>query len=471
MEYTVHRLKWILGTGVCTAVLFSKLVSLVSAATVEMEYTDPEHIHAPKIVDGVGYQYDANGNLVNDGERVISWNQDNLPTRIEKDGKVVEFFYDANGQRIVKSSKLKVQSGDEREERTIYPSPYLTIQQFNNLTISERYYFAGGKRIAFRSEQTPTTFLHSDHLGSTVLATNSNSQTLSDPLSYFPYGSSVSNLTMEQFSNYLFTGQELDDELNLYNYNARLYNPETGVFISADPVQGLNRYAYAKSNPIRFTDPTGLWVPEEEARDWRSIIESHSITDSITGDLPVESALQFALFMEEKFSNKSVTSALWKPVIPEATELFGAEVVGAITGSLNQFDFLQCVGFARACARALGGDIPPLGWEGLTEVGKELSGLSWHGSEDIMESNFWVAPGDFLSYSRQKTSHLAVITEVVGLTATFVEAVGTEFNRGGIYAPAGGIMVNERTIDLSTGEVTGMYPGEIIGWGVYRVNQ
>jgi len=230
----------------------------------------------------------------------------------------------------------------------------------------------------------------------------------------------------------------------------------------------------------QFTDPTGLWIPEEgeKGRPWRvlpeddpgifdSIIESHSITE----DLSVGSALQFALFMEEKFPKKSVTSTLWEPIIPGATELFGANVVGAITGSLNQFDLLQCVGFARACARAMGGDIPPLGWEGLTEVGKELSGLEWHGSEDIMERNFEVAPGDILSYSRQKTSHLAVITEVEGLMATFVEAVGTEFNRVGIYAPAGGIMVNERVVDLSTGEVTGMLPGEIIGWGVYRVNQ
>ena len=61
-------------------------------------------------------------------------------------------------------------------------------------------------------------------------------------------------------NNYLFTGQELDDELDLYNYNARLYNSETGSFISADSVGGGNRCAYAANNPLIFTDPTGHMV-------------------------------------------------------------------------------------------------------------------------------------------------------------------------------------------------------------------
>ena len=439
------------------------LVSVARAETVKMEYSDSDHLHAPKVVNGVTYQYDANGNLVSDGERVISWNQDNLPIRIEKDGQVVEFFYDANGRRIVKRSG---------QQTLTYVNEHYEQSTISNQQSSTKYYFANGRTALLRQGfggSSTLTFLHSDHLGSTVLATDSSSQKITDPLTYFPYGSSTNN-QQSAINNYLFTGQELDPESDLYNYKARLYNPTTGAFISADPVQGLNRYAYAKDNPVKFTDPTGLWIPGEgvKRRPWRvSIIESPSITE----DLPVESVLQFALFMEENFLGESVTPTAWEKIIPKATELFGAYVVGAITGSLNQFDFLQCVGFARACARALGGDIPPLGWEGLTETGKELPGLEWYGPEDIAGENFEVAPGDVLFYLRQNTSHLAVITEVEGLTATLVEAVGTEFNRVGIFAPAGGIMVNERVVDLSTGEVTGMLPGEIIGWGVYRVNQ
>jgi RHS repeat-associated protein len=83
-------------------------------------------------------------------------------------------------------------------------------------------------------------------------------------------------------SNYKFTGQELDPETGLYNYNARLYDPVLGKFISADTIvphfsdpQSLNRYAYCRNNPLVYTDPSGhndildfLTNPREEVSDW-----------------------------------------------------------------------------------------------------------------------------------------------------------------------------------------------------------
>ena len=84
-------------------------------------------------------------------------------------------------------------------------------------------------------------------------------------------------------TNYRFTGQEIDNEVNLYNYKARNYSPSTGKFIQQDPVlkdssldsfflnnasqeelneflsdpQRLNVYSYTRNNPVRYTDPTG----------------------------------------------------------------------------------------------------------------------------------------------------------------------------------------------------------------------
>ena len=63
---------------------------------------------------------------------------------------------------------------------------------------------------------------------------------------------------------YTFTGQEDDDELGLYNYKARLYDPLLGRFISPDSIvpnpedpQSLNRYSYCLNNPLKYTDPSG----------------------------------------------------------------------------------------------------------------------------------------------------------------------------------------------------------------------
>jgi RHS repeat-associated protein len=70
--------------------------------------------------------------------------------------------------------------------------------------------------------------------------------------------------TGTEVSNYKFTDQELDPETGLYNYDARLYDPVVGTFISPDPTvprpfdpQSLNRFAYARNNPLRYIDPTG----------------------------------------------------------------------------------------------------------------------------------------------------------------------------------------------------------------------
>lgn len=49
--------------------------------------------------------------------------------------------------------------------------------------------------------------------------------------------------------------------------NGRVYDPEIGRFLSADPLiqapfnpQSLNRYAYVLNNPLSLTDPTGFYA-------------------------------------------------------------------------------------------------------------------------------------------------------------------------------------------------------------------
>jgi len=40
--------------------------------------------------------------------------------------------------------------------------------------------------------------------------------------------------------------------------NARYYDPETGKFLTVDPIKdGMNWYSYANNNPWKYTDPTG----------------------------------------------------------------------------------------------------------------------------------------------------------------------------------------------------------------------
>ena len=127
-----------------------------------------------------------------------------------------------------------------------------------------KYYKALGRTIAMRtSSANDITYLLSDQLGSTT-TTMTNGVIAKE--SYYPYGATRST-TGTIPTDRLFTGQrqEPSDALGLYNYGARFYSTAIGQFVSADSVttDGLNRYAYARGNPVRYTDPTGHCVWED----------------------------------------------------------------------------------------------------------------------------------------------------------------------------------------------------------------
>ena len=89
------------------------------------------------------------------------------------------------------------------------------------------------------------------------------------------------NNDLLQSSAYKFTDQEQDDGTgpklwdyndSLYNYDARLYDPDIGQFIMADTIvpdpynpQSLNRYSYCLNNPLGYIDPSGH---DEEWLQW-----------------------------------------------------------------------------------------------------------------------------------------------------------------------------------------------------------
>jgi RHS repeat-associated protein len=64
------------------------------------------------------------------------------------------------------------------------------------------------------------------------------------------------------------TGKQRDAESSLDYFGARYFSAAQGRFTSPDPLlnsgrpwlpQSWNRYAYALNNPLRYTDPTGLY--------------------------------------------------------------------------------------------------------------------------------------------------------------------------------------------------------------------
>jgi RHS repeat-associated protein len=76
----------------------------------------------------------------------------------------------------------------------------------------------------------------------------------------------MGNSTNQGTQPYKYTGKELDMEhgLNLYDFEARTYDPAIGRFTSVDPMAekyyNVSPYAYCLNNPVRFVDPTGMWI-------------------------------------------------------------------------------------------------------------------------------------------------------------------------------------------------------------------
>jgi RHS repeat-associated protein len=228
------------------------------------------------------YVYDANGNLTTDnskgftGTTGITYNLLNLPLAIASQSTT--YTYDASGQklsRLIGTSKTDYIGGIQYEG-TAGSSAISFIQTEEGRAIPNG-------ATAYNYEYTLT-----DHLGDSRVNFDTGSGT-ANPVqtdNYYPFGMDivVGNRPSPK-NNYLYNKKELQENLGLYDYGARFYDPVIARWTTPDPLAEVSRrwspYNYVMNNPIRNIDPDGMWTetadgfssdsPEEAQAAFRQI--------------------------------------------------------------------------------------------------------------------------------------------------------------------------------------------------------
>lgn len=210
----------------------------------------------------VGMSYDVQGNVSNKsgavytfdfGNRLRSWK----PTSVSP---LETYFYDGLGRRVRQdiAGAQKKYSIYGLDGRLIWQRNEVTAQRINNV------YLGGGLIAEYMRPvgvAAPTiTYMHMDPLGSPIAKTNT-AGTVIETSEYEPFGKLVNRANDDKAG---YTGHVMDAASGLTYMQQRYYDPQLGLFLSADPVgahvergQNFNRYWYANNNPYRFVDPDG----------------------------------------------------------------------------------------------------------------------------------------------------------------------------------------------------------------------
>ena len=222
------------------------------------------------------YFYDDGGRLetINrDGEIwQLRYNADDLIVEVKNgDATVVEYTYDSAGRRI------KAADAAGERDYIVAPlmgagleSPHLIIDELNNPLAA--YVYSGATPLMRLDQEGNPIYYLEDGMGSIVsLADGSGTE-----IAEFEYDS-FGNLRNETAGvpealggDFRFQSQWLESSSPLYHFRARYYDPETGRFVSRDPVdiieyepESSNPYQFVYNNPLIYSDPTGEFTITE----------------------------------------------------------------------------------------------------------------------------------------------------------------------------------------------------------------
>jgi RHS repeat-associated protein len=206
-------------------------------------------------IGGLPFSYNANGNLINDGQRTYLWDAENRLVAVQAPpSKVTKFSYDGLGRRIAIFSNSV---NGANNARYLWCGTSLCQARTNNGVVTRQYYLEGEMRAGDQR-----LYYARDQLGSVRDGLDTTSGSSSVSYGYDPYGNltqSVGNVS----TDFRYAGMFFHEDSGLYLTRYRAYDPRTGRWLSRDPMEesaGANLYAYVADNPINLIDPSGEFL-------------------------------------------------------------------------------------------------------------------------------------------------------------------------------------------------------------------
>ena len=246
--------------------------------------------------NGSQYRYDQRGNLIQKSDHTgvtsYEWNDLNQLTKLITAKGITYYRYDTFGRRIYK------QTPDGKETYSIWDGDLMVMEETPSHIrhfIYEPDSFAPLAQFDTNAENNPVQvyFYHNDHLGTPELMSDEAGELvwLGTKTAYGQmYEQTSAMAKLNNVSNPIrFQGQYFDEESGLHYNRYRYYDPETGRYLSEDPIKlagGMNLYGYPR-DPVEWIDPLGL---EEYKRPWHHKVIGDNlpqipqpVTNAVTG--------------------------------------------------------------------------------------------------------------------------------------------------------------------------------------------
>jgi RHS repeat-associated protein len=177
-------------------------------------------------------------------------------TQVVSGTLTTQYAYSGDGVR-----RSQIANGVETRYAVDVASGLPRVLQETRSGATTRYLY-GLDQLATQDSGT-WAYHHPDGLGSVRQMSDASGQVVM-ARSYTPFGA-VKSQAGTANGSFGYAGEQQDAASDLTFLRARYYDPNTGRFLTRDPYPAyatvpstLHRYAYAASNPINLTDPSGL---------------------------------------------------------------------------------------------------------------------------------------------------------------------------------------------------------------------